>query len=195
MTPLRQRMINDMTVRGLANSTMAACQRSVTRLAQHYRRSPDQISASEVQAFLLLLHQQHGLSWATCNTVRHGMRFFFRITLGRPDPHFYVPGAKVPSTLPQILNPDELVRLFTVTTNLRYRAVLMTAYAAGLRASELGRLQLTDIDPARMCLRVDQGKRPTRSEILIEQECECVHVAPPGQVGARVRSASRSTLA
>ena len=86
------------------------------------------------------------------------MRFFYRITLGLPDPHFYVPGAKVPSTLPQILNHEELVRLFTVTTNLRHRAVLMTAYAAGLRASELGRLQVSDIDSVRMCLRVDQGK-------------------------------------
>ena len=77
---------------------------------------------------------------------------------GRPDPHFYVPGAKVPSTLPQIVNHDELVHLFTVTTDLRHRAVLMTAYAAGLRASELGRLQLSDVDSARMCLRVDQGQ-------------------------------------
>ena len=142
MTPLRQRMINDMTVRGLANSTMASYLRSVTRLARHYRRSPDQISAPEVQDYLLFLHQQHGLNWSTCNTIRHGVRFFYRITLGLPDPHFYVPGAKVPSTLPQILNHDELVRLFTVTTNLRHRAVLMTAYAAGLRTSELGRLQV-----------------------------------------------------
>ena len=158
MTPLRQRMINDMTVRGLASTTMASYLRSVTRLARHYRRSPDQISADEVQAYLLFLHENHGLSWATCNTVRHGVRFFFRITLGRPDPHFYVPGAKVPTTLPQILNHDELVRLFTVTTNRKHRAVLMTAYAAGLRASELGRLKVADIDSARMCLRVDQGK-------------------------------------
>ena len=158
MTPLRQRMINDMTVRGLANNTMASYLRSVTRLARHYRRSPDQISAPEVQAYLLFLHQHHGLCWTTCNTIRHGVRFFYRITLGLPDPHFYVPGAKVPSTLPQILNHDELVRLFTVTTDLKHRAVLMTAYAAGLRASELGRLQVSDIDSARMCLRVDQGK-------------------------------------
>ena len=121
----------------------------VTRLARHYRRSPEQISAREVQDYLLFLHQQHGLSWSTCNTIRHGVRFFFRITLGLPDPHFYVPGAKEPSTLPQILNHDELVRLFTVTTNLKHRAVLMTAYAAGLRASELGRLQVSDIDSDR----------------------------------------------
>ena len=129
-----------------------------SRLARHYRRSPEQISAREVQDYLLFLHQQHGLSWSTCNTIRHGVRFFFRITLGLPDPHFYVPGAKEPSTLPQILNHDELVRLFTVTTNLKHRAVLMTAYAAGLRASELGRLQVSDIDSDRMCLRIKQGK-------------------------------------
>ena len=158
MTPLRQRMINDMTVRGLARSTMESYLRSVTRLARHYRRRPDRISAREVQDFLVFLQQHEGLHRATCNTIRHGVRFFYRITLERPDPHFYVPGAKVPSTLPQILNHDELVRLFTVTTDLRHRAVLMTAYAAGLRASELGRLQLTDIDSARMCLRVNQGK-------------------------------------
>ena len=98
------------------------------------------------------------MHWSTCNSVRHALRFFFRITLARPDPHFFVPGAKHPSRLPQLLNHEELVRLFTVTTNLKHRSVLMTAYAAGLRASELGRLQLSDIDSARMCLRVEQGK-------------------------------------
>ena len=93
-------MINDITVRGLAHSTMTAYLRSVTRLARHYRRSPDQISAPEVQAYLLFLHQNYGPSWATCNTIRHGMRFLFRITLARPDPHFYVPGARVATVLP-----------------------------------------------------------------------------------------------
>ena len=101
MTPLRQRMINDMTVRGLARSTMESYLRSVTRLARHYRRSPDRISAREVQDFLVFLQQHVGLLHrATCNTIRHGVRFFYRITLERPDPHIYVPGAKVPSTPP-----------------------------------------------------------------------------------------------
>ena len=96
MTPLRQRMINDMTVRGLAESTRASYLRSVTRLARHYRRSPEQISAREVQDYLLFLHQQHGLSWSTCNTIRHGVRFLLPHHPGLPDPHFYVPGAKEP---------------------------------------------------------------------------------------------------
>ena len=158
MTQLRQRMTDDMTVRGLAENTKKSYLNSVAGLARHYRRSPDRISAPEVQHYLIHLHEQKGLTWQSCNCVRHGVRFLYRITLGLPDPHFYLPGAKTPSTLPRILNRDELVRLFTVTTNRKHRALLMTAYAAGLRASELGRLQLSDIDSERMCLRVDQGK-------------------------------------
>ena len=96
MTPLRQRMINDMTVRGLANNTMASYLRSVTRLARHYRRSPDQISAPEVQDYLLFLHHHHGLCWSTCNTIRHGVRFFYRITLGRLTPTSMCPAPRSP---------------------------------------------------------------------------------------------------
>ena len=86
------------------------------------------------------------------------MRFFYRITMRLPDPHLYVPGAKQPSKLPEILNHDELARLFTVASNPKHRALLMTAYGVGLRASELTRLRVRDIDSGRMALRVDQGK-------------------------------------
>ena len=158
MTPLRQRMLNDMTVRGLAENTKKSYLSSVTGLARHYRRSPDQVSAQEVQDYLIHLHEQRGLAWQSCNCVRHGIRFFYRITLGLPEPHFYLPGAKTPSTLPEILNHEELLRLFTVTTNPKHRTLLMSAYAAGLRCSELTRLRVSDIDSGRMLLRVDQGK-------------------------------------
>ena len=158
MTPLRQRMLNDMTVRGLAENTKKSYLSSVTGLARHYRRSPDQVSAQEVQDYLIHLHEERGLAWQSCNCVRHGIRFFYRITLGLPEPHFYLPGAKTPSTLPEILNHEELLRLFTVTTNPKHRTLLMTAYAAGLRCSELTRLRVSDIDSGRMLLRVDQGK-------------------------------------
>ena len=119
-------------------------------------RSPDRISAPEVQHYLLHLHEQKGLTWQSCNCVRHGVRFLYRITLGLPDPHFYLPNrcqdAVHPASDPQPF--DELVRLFTVTTNRKHRALLMTAWSSscastpsrGLRASELGRLQLSDID-------------------------------------------------
>lgn len=151
-------MLNDMTVRGLAENTKKSYLNSVTELARHYRRSPDRVSAQQVQDYLIHLHEQRGLTWQSCNCARHGIRFFYRITLGLPDPHFYLPGAKTPSTLPEILNREELLRLFTVTTNPKHRALLMTAYAAGLRSSELTRVRVADIDSGRMLLRIDQGK-------------------------------------
>ena len=200
MTQLRQRMLNDMTVRGLAENTKKSYLNSVTGLARHYDRSPDQVSAPEVQDYLIYLHEQRGLSWQSCNCVRHGIRFLYRITLGLPDPHFYLPGAKTPSTLPQILNHDELVRLFTVTTNPKHSVLLITAYAAGLRASELGRLQITDIDSERMCLRIDQGKGnkdryvPLSPRLL--EERRRVHPAlPPACAAARLHPVASLRIA
>ena len=107
---------------------------------------------------MLYLSQQRHLAWKSCNTIRHGLRFFYQITLDRPVTQFYLPCAKEPSKLPQILSHEELVRLFTVATNPKHRALLMTTYAAGLRATEVTRLRLTDIDSARMSIRVEQGK-------------------------------------
>ena len=120
MTELRQRMVNDMTVRGFAENTKKSYLSSVSRLACHYGRSPDRISAQEVQDYLIFLHDERELTWQSCNCIRHGIRFFYRITLGLPEPHFYLPGAKAPSTLPELLNRNELVRLFGVTTNLKH---------------------------------------------------------------------------
>ena len=176
-------MINDMTVRGLPQNTKLSYLRSVTGLARHYRRSPDQITAPEVQDYLLFLHQKRGLSWKSCNCVR----FLFRTTLGVPDPHFYVSGAKTPSTLPEILNHDELVRLFslfTVTTNPKHRALLITAYAARLRASELGRLQV----------KADLSERLAAQSLRVRRRCgdgvggESTHAGPRGRTLHRVHA-------
>ena len=125
---------------------------------RHYGRRPDTLEAQQVQDYLLFLHEERGLSWSTCNTFLYGIRFFYRITLQRPEPHFYVPAAKLPSKLPEILNPEQLVRLFAAATNPKHRVILMTAYAAGLRASELTCLRVCDIDSGRMTIRVNQGK-------------------------------------
>ena len=158
MTPLRRKMLNDLVVRGLAENTQKSYLYAVSGLARHYHRSPDQISAQEVQEYLISLHQQRQLSWRSCNAIRHGLRFFYRITLGWPEPHFYIPGAKEASKLPEVLSHKELVRLFTVTTNRKQRALLMTTYGAGLRASEVTHLKVADIDSQRRCIRVQQGK-------------------------------------
>ncbi len=150
MTPLRRKMLNDLRVRNLAENTQKSYLQAVTGLACYYHRSPDQLSAKEVQAYLLYLSQERKLSWASCNTIRHGLRFFYQVTLEWPATQFYLPCAKEPSKLPQILTHEELVRLFTVTTNRKHRALLMTTYAA--------RLRVTDIESARRCIRVEQGK-------------------------------------
>lgn len=158
MTPLRQHMTNDLTIRGLAANTQRSYLQSVTGLTRYYKRSPDKLSPQEIQDYLLHLSQERGLSWSTCNTIRHGLRFFFRVTLGRRETHLYLPCAKQPSTLPEVLTREELIRLFTVATNRKHRAVLMTTYAAGLRASEVARVKVADLDSSRMCIRVEQGK-------------------------------------
>ncbi len=158
MTPLREKMLNDLRIRNLAENTQRSYLQSVSGLARYYHRSPDQLSVHEVQRYLLYLSQERHLAWKSCNTIRHGLRFFYRVTLERPATEFYLPCAKEPSKLPEILSHEELVHLFTVTTNRKHRALLMTTYAAGLRASEVTRLRVTDIDSARMCIRVDQGK-------------------------------------
>jgi len=158
MKPLRQKMLNDLRVRNLAENTQASYLQSVTGLSVHYKRSPDQLSSQEVQEYLLYLSQKKKLSWSSCNTIRHGLRFLYQITLNWPATQFYIPCAKEPSKLPEILSHEELLRLFTVATNCKYRSLLMTTYAAGLRASEVTQLRVTDIDSERQCIRVDQGK-------------------------------------
>lgn len=158
MPSLSQKLLDDMSIRGLSENTKKSYTQSVNGLVQHYRRSPDTITSEEVQNYLLHLHQQRELAWSTCSTILQGIRFFFRITLKQPEPYFYVPGGKKPSKLPEILNTDQIRRLFDVTANPKHRAILMTAYAAGLRVSELTRLKVSDIDSKRMTIRVTQGK-------------------------------------
>jgi site-specific recombinase XerD len=151
-------MLNDLQVRNLAENTQQSYLQAVTGLAQYYHRSPDQLSSQEVQDYLLYLSQEKHLAWQSCNTIRYGLQFFYYVTLAWPATQFYLPCAKEPSKLPEILSHEELVRLFTVATNRKHRALLMTTYAAGLRASEVTRLRVTDIDSGRMCIRVEQGK-------------------------------------
>ena len=158
MTILRQKMLKDLQIRNLTESTQRSYLTSVTGLARFYNRRPDQLSLQEVQDYLLYLHQEKHLTWGSCNTIRHGIQFFYHVTLNRPSKAFYLPRAKEPLKLPEILSHEELVRLFTLTTNRKHRALLMTTYGAGLRAGEVTRLRVTDIDSERMCIRVEQGK-------------------------------------
>ncbi|ENO97863.1 integrase family protein [Thauera phenylacetica B4P] len=160
MSPLRQQMIDAMVLRGLARRTQQAYLSVVAKLAAHYRCSPDRLDAAQVKAWLLHRITERHLAYTTVNQAVCALKFFFDIVLGRTAEAVSIPYAHTPQRQPEILSREELARLFEAAANLRTRTLLMTAYAAGLRVSEVCALRVADIDsaPDRMCIRVVAGK-------------------------------------
>jgi site-specific recombinase XerD len=157
MTPLRQRFVDDLRLRNYSPRTIEAYVAGVARLAKHFGRSPDQLGTEEVRAFQLHLVGLH-VSWSLFNQTVCALRFFYGVTLGRPEQVPFIPFGKRPKTLPCVLSPDEVLRLFEATTTRRDRVLLQTAYACGLRIGELLHLRVTDIDSGRMVVHIRQGK-------------------------------------
>jgi len=151
-------MDGDLVVRGMSVRTREAYLGAVAGLAKYYGRRPDRIREQEVQNYLLHLIEERKLAWSSCNIVAQGLKFFYRVTLKRPEAQFAIPRARQPQRLPQILSREEVSALIEKTLNPKHRAILMTAYGAGLRLNEICHLRLTDIDSARMTIRVEQGK-------------------------------------
>ena len=147
-----------MEVRGLAKRTRETYLAAVTGLAKHYHRSPDRISDEEVQAYLLHLIRDRHRAWNTCHIVVHGLRFLFHTTLKRDRATFSIPSLRQPGKLPVILSREDVQRVIAHTPNVKHRTMLLTTYAAGLRLNEVIHLRVTDIDSARMTIRVEQGK-------------------------------------
>jgi site-specific recombinase XerD len=158
MGALRKQMDEDLLVNGMSVRTREAYLYSVSGLAKFYRRSPDRISEAEVQRYLVYLLQERKLAWSSCNIVLNALKFLYRVTLKRTQSDFRLPTPRQPQRLPQILAREEVARLIEATRNLKHRAMLMTAYGAGLRVSELCHLKVADIDSRRMTIRVEQGK-------------------------------------
>jgi integrase/recombinase XerD len=158
MTPLRQRMLEDMQLRNYSEHTIRAYLRGVADFAKHFGTSPQHLGPEQVRTYQLFLVQEKKVAWSSIVQTVCALRFFYRVTLGRPAMLEYIAPPRRPFTLPTILSPAEVAALLTVSRNLKHRAILTTLYAAGLRVSELCQLQVTDIDSARMVLRVRQGK-------------------------------------
>ncbi len=158
MTPLRLRMIEDLKLRNLAPRTIQAYIGRVAAFARHFGRSPEDLGRDEVRAYLLHLVREKHVSWSTYNQTVAGLRFLYEVTLGREGVLVRVACPKQPKKLPVVLGLDEVARLFAAVVGLKHRAILMTAYAAGLRISEVVALRVDDIDSQRMVLRVRQGK-------------------------------------
>ena len=157
ISPLRQRMLDDMHMRKLADKTQSQYIRAVRRLTQYLGRSPGTATAEDLRKFQLHLVNE-GVSPGTLNITITGLRFFFEITLGNPALMVKMKSVQEPRTLPVILSREEVARLIAGAENLKHQTALSVAYGAGLRAGEIVALKVSDIDSTRMTLRVEQGK-------------------------------------
>ncbi len=168
ISPLRRRMIEDMTVRGFTADTQRGYIAAAKRLSAFLGRSPDQATAADLRRFQVHMRAQ-GASPTTMNAAVSALRFLFGVTLGRDDAEVGMTTVREPRKLPVILSPAEVARLLDAAPGLKYRAALGVAYGAGLRAAEVVSLRVTDIDSERMVIRVDQGKgRKDRYAMLSE---------------------------
>jgi len=156
-SPLRRRMIEDMTIRKLAPKTQEGYIRTIKNFAAFLGRSPDTASPEEVRRFQLHL-AENGAQAPILNHTVSALRFFFRVTLKRHDIIEHTRFIREPRKLPVVLSPEEVARLLNAAPGLKYKAALSVAYGAGLRASEVVSLKVSDIDSKRMLIRVEQGK-------------------------------------
>ncbi len=169
ISPLRARMIEDMTVRNFVTDTQREYIRAVKKLAAFLKRSPDTAAAEELRAFQLRLAQT-GTNPPTVNATVTALRFFFKVTLDRPETTRFLVFVHEPRKLPRVLSPEEVLRLLEAAPNPKYKAALSVAYGAGLRAMEVVALKVADIDSQRMLIRVEQGKgRKDRFAMLSPQ--------------------------
>jgi integrase/recombinase XerD len=156
-TPLRQRMIEDMTLRGFQDKTQRGYIRIVSAFAEFLGRSPETATSEDVRAYQLHLSQK-GVPTAAMNSRIAALRFLFTMTLDRPDLSRRLVRVFQPRKLPSVLSPDEVGALLAATTCLKHRAALSVAYGAGLRVGEVAALKVGHIDSPRMVIRVEHGK-------------------------------------
>jgi site-specific recombinase XerD len=157
MSPLRRRFIEDMAIRNLAPATQQSYVFAIKHFSDFIGRSPARLGTEEVRTYQVHLVSRK-LAWGSINQRVAALRFFFGVTLGRPDVVETIPYGREPRRLPVVLRAEEIVRFIEAVANLKYRTALITAYAAGLRVSEVVSLKVAHIETDRMLLRVEQGK-------------------------------------
>jgi integrase/recombinase XerD len=157
ISPLRRRMIEDMTVRGFGEKTQSDYIRHVKNFTIFLGRSPDTAASEDVRAYQL--HQrERNVQPPTMNGAVAALRFFFTTTCDRPEMARHLRLVKQPQKLPVVLTPEEVLLLLESAPGPKYKAALAVAYGAGLRVSEVSNLKVSDIDSKRMVIRIEQGK-------------------------------------
>jgi len=169
VSPLRQRMIEDMSLRNLAPRTQEYYIRSCKKLAAFLRRSPDTATAEDIRLFQLHLAEQ-GVSICTRNRTMTGVAFLFRVTLRHPEIADQIEYIAEPQKIPVVLSPEEVRRLLDAAPSFKCRLLLSLAYGCGLRASEVVSLKVSDIDSAQMVIRIEQAKGRKDRYVMLSPE-------------------------
>jgi integrase/recombinase XerD len=168
MSPLRRRMIEDMTVRNLSPATQRSYIHAVSKFSSHFDRSPDRLGLGDVHAFQVHLAST-GISWASLNQIVCALRFY-GVTLGEDTIPERIPYARQPRKLPVVLSTEEVVCFLEAVSSLKSRVALTTAYAAGLRVSEVVGIKIADIDSRRMVIRIEHGKGGKDRYVMLSEQ-------------------------
>ena len=169
VSPLRHRMIEDMSLRNLAPRTQEHYIRSCKKLAAFLRRSPDTATAEDIRLFQLHLAEQ-GVSICSRNRTMTGVAFLFRVTLRHPEIADQIEYIAEPQKIPVVLSPEEVRRLLDAAPSFKCRLLLSLAYGCGLRASEVVSLKVSDIDSAQMVIRIEQAKGRKDRYVMLSPE-------------------------
>jgi integrase/recombinase XerD len=158
MTTLREKMKEEMQLRGLSTGTQKKYLYELTKLRNYYQLSPAKLSQEEIKAYLLYLIKERKLAPSTHNVVVHALRFFYDMVLRRTISYHDFPLIKEPKKLPDILSTTEVASIIKAVVNIKQRAILVLAYGAGLRSSEVANLKTEDIDSKRMQIHIRNAK-------------------------------------
>lgn len=169
ISPLRQRMIDDMTFRNMSPNTRKNYTRAIANFSRFFGQSPDKLTIRHVREYRLHLISR-GLKATTINPIVGALRFFYGTTLGQTQLAEQIPFARIEDTLPAILTQDEVLRLLKAEPSLKMRTAFITIYAAGLRVSEAVNLSARDIDSARMVIHIRQGKGGKDRYVMLSEQ-------------------------
>ena len=167
VSPLRQRMIDDIRARKLGRHSLRSHIRSCKRFAAFLKRSPETATADDVRRFQLTLIEEEGLTICNRNRVMTGVKFLLRVTMRRHDLAAEIYHLKEPQKVPVVLSPDEVKRILLMAPSLKARTMLTISYGCGLRAGEVTRLTVGDIDSAQNIIRVVQGKGRNDRNVML----------------------------
>lgn len=187
-------MLEDMTVRNFVPATQREYIRAVKKLAAFLKRSPDTATADDLRAFQVHLSES-GAKPGVINATVTALRFFFNVTVGKPETTRLLASVYEPKKLPRVLPPEDVLRMLEAAHSPKSKAMLSVAYGAGLRAMEVVTLKVASIDSQRMLIRVEQGKgRRDRSAMLSPQLLECcaIGIGSLGRASISSRGAIRS---